>query len=76
MARSKPAENSLGNMSKWQKIESAPKEGTVLLFDPSKSEGSCIGTGYWLYDNVWMMEDRNAEPTHWMPLPEPPKEEE
>ena len=73
-------------MSDWQTIESAPKDGTwILLFvtEPAGSdyaiatgepEGwSHIDVGRW-HDDVGEFERVHAgEPTHWMPLPPPPK---
>jgi hypothetical protein len=66
-------------MSKWQFIETAPKDGRQLLLwdgravtvgrhDPEKAPfGSpwarLVLTDY--YSNIF-------QPTHWMPLPEPP----
>jgi hypothetical protein len=68
----------------WQPIESAPKDGSaVLLCD--FSEGTYRTTEYpsvvvgWWDDGEWRdMGDigccgqYNYDPTHWMPLPEPP----
>ncbi len=59
-------------MSEWQTIESAPK-GDVLLYwpavfkrdrkthDPMVAVGHADGTPF-------------RRPSHWMPLPKPPKE--
>ena len=58
----------------WQPIETAPKDGTVIqLFDPDhfkESSGQFMGN----YDEGWYSEhyDWILNPTHWMPLPEPP----
>lgn len=72
-------------MSKWQPIETAPKDGTrVLLFRPR--HGVVCGRWdddkyakrvrpYWSNDQerLWgTLETRDNQPTHWMPLPEPP----
>ena len=75
-------------MSKWQPIETAPKDGTVVLgygitdgevSGPSSEktiepmhhlgpsgEWGITGGDYYI---VWI------RPTHWMPLPEPPENE-
>jgi hypothetical protein len=71
-------------MSKWQPIETAPKDGMrVLFYTPGDDE-----TGYLPSMQVSYI-DKGGElptydvdqwhdglrPTHWMPLPEPPEEE-
>lgn len=65
----------------WQPIETAPRDGTVILaYWPSSSWGD----GYTyihpvvFYDGQWIHDwDRDEEttldPTHWMPLPTPPQ---
>lgn len=59
----------------WQPIETAPVDGTrVLLFVPPYGAMSGhfdkYGTGRrW---NAHSAINREAQPTHWMPLPEPP----
>jgi hypothetical protein len=73
-------------MSKWQPIETAPKTGEpILLYQPS--EGGQIGPnldldpGYyiftgWFVRGHWYCCEYDAfekDPTHWQPLPEPPK---
>lgn len=75
-------------MSEWQKIETAPKDGSdILLFVPGCSE-FCqpIVIGHWSMgiDGVQRDEDDwyetrpdggpclDVPPTHWMPLPSPP----
>jgi hypothetical protein len=67
-------------MSEWQPIETAPKDGTYIVLRLfHRLEGAAIGrwfdfgqvihgvTGYWTANAT------QVEPTHWMPLPEPPK---
>lgn len=74
----------------WQPIETAPKDGTpVLLFewrgDPWEEPEANIFVGEWdhhrdgeLYKTQWVCteyEAFNHNPTHWMPLPPPPKDD-
>lgn len=64
----------------WHPIETAPKDGTRVI---AYSLG-LVGTSRWAdrfaaqYGDTaagWYSEqlDRRHNPTHWMPLPEPPK---
>lgn len=63
------------NMSDWQPIETAPRDGTWLLLT---GEGH-VGAGLWLFGEWRDLGDIGwggmTEPTitHWMPLPEPPQ---
>ncbi len=71
---------------KWQKIETAPKDGSALML---------FGVTYWMFENEksniphtsigcwngfnWMTETDNPyqdyiEPTHWMEIPDAPNE--
>ena len=77
-------------MSDWQPIETAPRDGTrVLLWFPFTLTVEVPGIawiGLWAQretdeadGNVCWIEPEHrdeclGEPTHWMPLPEPPKE--
>ena len=71
-------------MNTWQPIETAPKDGTLVL--------TCVeGVYYRPITGVWSSYHPNQAgktcwrtspvggdkiaPTHWMPLPDPPKEE-
>jgi hypothetical protein len=93
-------------MSEWQKIETAPKDGRVLLsvfggtivfiaYVVCTRRMSVVEKGIWPFRKVieesidetgWriLMTSRNMfyavhgnygpfQPTHWQPLPEPPK---
>jgi hypothetical protein len=61
-------------MSEWQKIDSAPRDGTGVLL----SDGKNIEVGSWDegYTHGWGSTRGNwLNPTHWMPLPNPPSDE-
>ena len=63
-------------MMTWQQIESAPTEGEHVLI----TDGETIFTAFLLSQpTVWLDAWSGTRmtaaftPTHWMPLPEPPK---
>ena len=67
-------------MSEWQPIETAPRDGQlVVLFvphaEPSVSVGSCdpdeSDAKQWMFIEFDLMASYYT-PTHWMPLPTPP----
>jgi hypothetical protein len=58
-------------MTEWQDISTAPKDDTeVLVF--CEDGGILIGcfAGIWWIEQTYYEE---RKPTHWMPLPAPPK---
>lgn len=62
----------------WQPIETAPKDWTtVIVFDPDEDlSPDHVFTAYFDLDiEIWCADRSNTpcEPTHWQPLPEPPK---
>jgi len=78
-------------MNEWKPIETGPKDGTyVLLFYPTYKLHVRIGNyekreefvngklkyskEHWKCD-VMSMPGCDPQPTHWMPLPEPPEKE-
>ena len=70
-------------MSDWQPIETAPKDGRKMLlrftgpFSDQMQDGVTVGRwlrGWWL-DAIWATSTAHRSPTHWMPLPPPPKTE-
>ncbi len=74
-------------MSAWQPIETAPKDGTRIMV--ASEHGAWIAEYLPVYEsgyrpdspwnsvmlNHWHIPQhlRHIKPTHWMPLPEPPK---
>jgi hypothetical protein len=70
-------------MSEWQPIETAPKdEDRDVLLAAWDDDGSYwAATGSWWVDRFFFFYGKGNmdpvplcfEPTHWMPLPEPPK---
>lgn len=66
-------------MDAWKPIDTAPKDGTVILLGHSEA----VFDGWWdTYDNAWVDGETNGygdlrsyDPTHWQPLPAPPKED-
>lgn len=62
-------------MSEWQPIETAPKDGTYILgYGEHDHRGHYIDAIHWWHDR-WTIEWMSGfqRPTHWMPLPAPPK---
>jgi hypothetical protein len=62
-------------VSAWQPIESAPKDGTPVIVHAGGNTRVCwFGTCGWTYHQRYGGAATVVlEPTHWMPLPEPPK---
>lgn len=59
-------------MTEWQPIETAPEGETIFVY-PDLCGGITFSHKF---EGKWLDEvDGNFEihPTHWMPLPEPPK---
>ena len=68
-------------LREWQTIDTAPKDGTEILLASKNGSRVC----YWdsgRFFEGWFIPASDAHdcggtyaaaPTHWMPLPEPPK---
>lgn len=69
--------------SGWQPIETAPRDGTRVLLARCRDDGSyewmyvawCRRTQWRISENVARnyYSTVDSEPTHWQPLPDPPK---
>ena len=64
-------------MSAWQKIETAPRDGTlILVWRKSNNELGYdhlrLSVDYFKH-GAWWESRRDMPPTHWMPLPPPPE---
>ena len=60
-------------MTEWQPIKTAPKDGTDILACWRKGGTMDVVRfieGHWLDDDT--EQPVISEPSHWMPLPEPP----
>lgn len=80
-------------VSEWQPIETAPKDGTDVIVMYMHCETQCVfnafyaseeyhwekrDVGWWSYEHSEVSRillNDFMEPTHWMPLPPPPKDE-
>lgn len=61
--------------SGWRSIDSAPKDGTWILFYVHRYAVPTVGKWYerGRYESgFWMSSAMQISPTHWMPLPTPP----
>jgi len=72
-------------MSDWQPIETAPKDGEFLAYDPiAKKHDIChwegsLGCFQVQCDGIFGPEEDEFDgtrATHWQPLPNPPKDTE
>ena len=67
-------------MIEWQPIETAPKNDTPILVINVKFRGDKRpAVAVWHFEEHYIIEENGNGPaigifpTHWMPLPEPPK---
>lgn len=69
-------------MTGWQPIETAPKDSQAILlwpYCPYSWKGRAqkeVVLGYYTVDEEWYNPEQleTFEPSHWMPLPAPPEE--
>lgn len=74
-------------ISQWQPIETAPRSGSVIVWDESLAmpRVAFYATSFEDGDHAWVYARQIGDgdkpplafivvtPTHWMPIPEPPK---
>jgi len=64
--------------NEWRPIETAPKDGSDIIVYRPKHDGTYIpqvGIDWWMTKGIrpcWGKSRADCQPTHWMPLPEPP----
>lgn len=66
----------------WQPIETAPKDGTIILGCGFGSKGYFVDDVRWIDGAFWAFDPYadshsllSTQLTHWMPLPPPPSED-
>ena len=62
----------------WQPIETAPKDGTRIIVCRKSTNKyiPMVGEDRWGEfggAHCWARSNSETEPTHWMPLPQPPE---
>lgn len=63
-----------GKIMEWQPIETAPKDGTeIILWNKSWQSPHSGYYGWRGWEQAYECGPWKNQPTHWMPLPEPPK---
>jgi Protein of unknown function (DUF551) len=63
--------------SRWRSIaDDPPPKGHMFIYYWERRNKRAIGLAYWTVSGEWRDSEgdwtRAIEPTHWMPLPEPP----
>lgn len=67
------------SVPEWQPIETAPRDGTPILGYDNGIIRVCVPKLFgprweWFRDDIIVPNNTwSIEPSHWMPLPEPPK---
>jgi hypothetical protein len=57
----------------WNKIHSAPKDGSEIIAFWWEGEWPCVAIVHWnAGDHGWFEDEFDVYPTHWMPVPPPP----
>lgn len=64
----------VANLTQWQPIETAPKDGTeILVCNHATLDIWFYHVASWMDGLEWWNGDARVNPTHWMPLPQPPE---
>lgn len=57
-------------MSEWQPIDTAPRDGTEIVVYTADLDA--MGVAWWEHGQ-WTVGESGWEPTHWIPVPPPPR---
>jgi hypothetical protein len=65
-------------MAEWEDTATAPKDATQIMLFNHVAGTDTYAVGFWNSDKAFWQLDVNGRyyipnPTHWMPLPQPPK---
>jgi len=63
-------------MSEWISVkERFPNEGDLVLISDAREDSPAVMVSFYIHKvGRWGFRDLEFDPTHWMPLPEPPNE--
>lgn len=62
-------------LNQWQTIESAPKDREILVYAPAYQDLRFLISVCKWHESAGFCIDELRQPTHWMELPKPPRED-
>lgn len=67
--------NECKELNQWQPIESAPKDREILVYAPAYQDLRFLISVCKWNESAGFCIDELRQPTHWMELPKPPRED-
>lgn len=67
--------NECKELNQWQTIESAPKDREILVYAPAYQDLRFLISVCKWHESAGFCIDELRQPTHWMELPKPPRED-